>query len=144
MGQTRLSVYENGFSVDVHGPSEDSANPRDALDGSQNSLNLCTGDWLLFKPLCPSGEPDADVFDIGLVVQFVQEVTITLLGTDGLPLEVVTVSVNNLIILNFYIILIIYNTNHQIIKYNILFWWNIDKNPNTCFSIKFGTIIFFQ
>ena len=71
------------------GPSEDTASPRDGLVGSHTFLDLCKGDFYMFKPVCPEkNQLSAEILYVSLMVQFVHKVKITYVG----PLGTVTTS----------------------------------------------------
>ena len=88
-----LTYTDDGFMPMVVGPSEDDVSPKDGLEGSDKILELCSGDFYMFKPLCPdSNQLSATILYVSVTVQFVQKVKITYVGPLGTVTETDTVS----------------------------------------------------
>ena len=63
------------------GPSEDTADPLDALSGSQEQLLLVNGDTYLVKNICPTNS--SLVIRVAFSVKDVETVTVFFLGENG-------------------------------------------------------------
>ena len=94
------SPDEGIFTPIYGGPASDtSKNPFDSLrdSGFTDGVEICAGDYILFKANC-DGEP-ARIMSVTLEVQYVQKVTILLLGTSEVQLggdEVCTILINRM------------------------------------------------
>lgn len=80
---------DGGFEPEIVGDNE--GNAVDVLKGSGSFIEICAGDFLLFKPKCPYGA--ARIIIVQVNVMFVQNVTIALMGAGGNVLAEDTVSV---------------------------------------------------
>ena len=72
---------KDNVTVDIIGPSEDSADPTDALAGSGEKLSLCNGDAYIIKNICPNDA--ALILGIAFSVKDVSTVKIIFLNSSS-------------------------------------------------------------
>ena len=64
----------------------------DGLFNSGESIQLCKGDFLLLKPICPEGGL-ASIVLIRMIVRYAQYVKVSLVGASGNVIDTAIVSV---------------------------------------------------
>lgn len=75
-------------SVAIMGPSELDKNPKDALSGSEDDLELCSGDMYIIKSVCPeSSQSEAMISRLYFSVSGVSRVEIHFYNSDETHLK---------------------------------------------------------